>query len=140
MGIAGKSNNGRIKSKLTADPRGRAGRGGVEKLNGEDPVAYIISMQARRDLSVGQRAIWTAKAFPDDMRGKAAHRGKRSPNSGTFPMVNSQRLSEARTVLQYAPDLAEQVQQAKGEVSFAKAFEEAKRRKAEANSPPDLAR
>lgn len=106
----------------------------VEKLNGEDPVAYIVSANTHRDLTIGQRAIWNAIAAPEAEHTAGPGRGKKGPKLGRFPFVTKQRLSDARIILKYAPDLADQVLTAKGEVSFAKAFEEAKRRKAEAEA------
>jgi hypothetical protein len=65
---------------------------------------------------MGQRAIWAAKAFPEIQ--KAGRRKKNFPDSGNFPMVNTQRLSEARTLRDFAPELAEQVLMGKGEANI----------------------
>jgi hypothetical protein len=48
-------------------------------------------------------------------------------------MVSRQRLSEARIILEFAPDLATQILTTSA-TPFSQAFEEAKRRKADAES------
>lgn len=44
-----------------------------------------------------------AKIYPE---AKKTGRGKKSPVPGSFPDIATQRLSEARTVLKFAPDIA----------------------------------
>jgi hypothetical protein len=65
---------------------------------------------------MGQWAIWAAKADRFKHQGQGGGRGKKtSPDSGRFRMVNTQRLSEARVILDYAPTLADEVLTGKGE-------------------------
>lgn len=75
-----------------------------EQMNGADPVALIFSLNdKRRHLSKGQRAIVVAKAYPEpESRG----RGNKSKLNLDF---SSMTLSQARTVLRFTPDLADQV-------------------------------
>ncbi len=56
-----------------------------------------------RHMTKGQRAMAVAKIYPEPEKGG---RGKKLPANGEFSGVPSQRISEARTVLQYAPDPA----------------------------------
>lgn len=75
-----------------------------ERLNGQDPVAYIWSANAeRRQMTKGQLAMAWAKIYPDPEKGG---RGKNSIATIGF---SAQRLSHARTVLREAPDLVDQV-------------------------------
>jgi hypothetical protein len=64
---------------------------------------------------VADRATWVrwcaiamvvAKAYPEQEEG---WRGKKSPVTGRFPIVKQQCLAEARTVVEFAPDLADAV-------------------------------
>jgi len=68
-------------------------------LNGQDPVAYILSSNiARRHMNAGQRAMVTAKArleTKQTMRAVAATAG-----------VSAARVSQSNTVIEYAPELA----------------------------------
>lgn len=103
----------------------------IRKLNGEDPVAFIIAANMRRDITKGQRAIWAAQAAPYTEQGKRADLTCPETDKSRFPMVSKQRLSEARIINQFAPDLAEQIIKNKGDVSFAEAFAKARQRKVE---------
>ncbi len=55
-------------------------------------------------MTKGQRAMAVAKIFPEPKRG----RGKKDPAKET-EKVSYSRVKVARTVLQYAPDLADNV-------------------------------
>ena len=74
-----------------------------EKIEG-DVVAFILAANmSRRDLTVGQKAMAVALAYPKSIwRG----RGKKAP---AIAGVTKQRLSAARLVLRHSRDLAEQV-------------------------------
>ena len=85
----------------------------------------------RRDLTMGQRAIWAAKATPVAQRGgdrKSKERSSSKLQLDRFPMVTKDRLSQARTILRYTPELADQVLMSTGQQSFSKAFEQARQR------------
>ena len=53
-------------------------------------------------MTKGQRAMAVAKIYPEPEKGG---RGKKGAACGEFSGVPTQRVSEARAVLQYAPDL-----------------------------------
>ncbi len=65
----------------------------LEKLNGIDPLAYIVSANlARRDMTKGQKAMAYAKIYPEGSKGG---RGKRNlDETSTF---SNKRLQIART-------------------------------------------
>jgi hypothetical protein len=72
-----------------------------ERLNGEDQEAFILSINvAQRHLNKGQIAIVIAKAYPEVAE---PGRGKKGLVSKAFPMVNESALSQARTIVRYAP-------------------------------------
>ncbi len=81
----------------------------LRSLGSEDPAAFVISANIhRRHMTKGQRAMVVAKIYPELEKGG---RGKKSEamklaGSGGFAV---QRVNEARTVLQHAPDLADNV-------------------------------
>lgn len=78
-----------------------------EKLNGQDPLAYIVSANlARRNLTKGQKAMAHAMIYPEAEKGGRGNKTVRNPNS--FSKV---RLSEARTVLHHSRKLADAVLQ-----------------------------
>ena len=65
-------------------------------LNGEDPVAYVWSMNGpRRDMSKGAKAMCYAKLFPEATN--KGGRGKKTIVSGNS--FDAAALSKARTVL-----------------------------------------
>lgn len=98
-----------------------------ERYDGDDPISFIWSSNgARRHLTKGQLAMVAAKAYPDPER---RGRGQKSSAAEEFPMVSSGKLSEARTVLRYAPDLAENV--VDGLQSLEAAYDTACKRKGE---------
>lgn len=101
-----------------------------EQLNGHDPLAYILSLNAaRRHMQKGALAMVVAKAYPEqDQRG----RGNKSAATARFPMVAPRRLQEARTVIAYAPDQVDLV--IAGSTSLDQAYAKAQERKAEASS------
>jgi hypothetical protein len=86
-------------------------------LDGKDPVAYIFSANiTRQHMSKGQRAIVVATLLetskvPQQVASKQAG-------------LSQQRISQARTVLRYGPDLADSVLE--GSISLDNAYEEAR--------------
>jgi hypothetical protein len=76
----------------------------VAELNGDDPVAYIVSTNInRRNMTRGQRAMALAKLYPEPEKGG---RGKKVSVTEGF---SSGKLSEARTVLACLPEAADAV-------------------------------
>jgi hypothetical protein len=112
---------------LIIDGRNRVeacSRAGVEPkfeiLNGQDPVAFILSANiARRHLNKGQQAMAIAKIFPEP---EAGGRGKNSKLHLGFSIMY---LSQARTVVESAPDLADAV--LSGAKSLNEAYEDARK-------------
>lgn len=87
----------------------------VQELDGQDPVAYILSANInRRHLTKGQRAMAVAMIYPEKGRGK-------SPTKLEF---NAETLRKAREVLRILPELAKQVRD--GNPSLNEAYEKAK--------------
>ncbi|MDQ3959507.1 MAG: hypothetical protein M3255_04290 [Pseudomonadota bacterium] len=80
----------------------------------------------RRHMTKGQRAIVVARIYPEPEKGG---RGKNSSVSKEF---SGARLSLARFVLRYAPDLADSV--LAGSPSIDNAYEEARIRKGQAET------
>jgi hypothetical protein len=81
----------------------------VRRLNGEDPTAFVVSVNInRRHMTKGQRAMAVAMIYPEPAKGG---RGKRSQNwEGIGSTKTAQNLlSQARTVLAHTPQLAQQV-------------------------------
>jgi len=76
------------------------------KLNGEDPVAFIISCNIkRRHLSKGQKAMAVAMAVPE-----ASHGGHREKGvSGASREFSKARLFQAREVVKHSAELAKAV-------------------------------
>jgi hypothetical protein len=103
-------------------------------LDGQDPLAYIISANInRRHMTKGQQAMAVAKIYPE-----SAGQGKKDVglNIARSGDVATQRIREARTVLRYAPDLADQV--LTGSLSLDKAYEEARICKGQADTYVDI--
>lgn len=102
-----------------------------ETLNGTDPVAYILSTNiARRHLTKGQRAMAVARACfetKQTVRGLSAATG-----------VSAGRIGFASTVLQFAPDLADGIMA--GSIPLDQAYEEARKRKTEAETRDEQAK
>lgn len=106
----------------------------VEELNGTDPIAYILAVNVnRRHLTKGQRAMAVARLYPEPVKGG---RGKKA----SVPEGFSQgKISEARTVLRWIPELADRV--LAGTTPLDEAYAEAQRLKKQADEePPRLAR
>jgi hypothetical protein len=76
----------------------------IEKLNGHDPVAYILSSNDRRDMTQGQRAVVAAMINSN----KLLEFGDRVELARSLK-VPPQRVSEAVIIVRHAPDLAERV-------------------------------
>jgi ParB-like chromosome segregation protein Spo0J len=120
----------RDKEGLLVDGRNRleaCSRAGVEPkfdtLNGEDPVAFILSANiARRHLNKGQQAMAVAKIYPE-----ATEKGGRGKTSVFNTDVSKEYITKARAVLRYAPDLAESV--LSGSVALNDAYQQAQDRK-----------
>jgi hypothetical protein len=95
-----------------------------------DPGDYVISANVnRRHLSAGQRAMAVAMVKPEAKRGGARTRGSSSETLLEFSKV---RLSQARKVLQFNPEMAKAV--LAGAVKLDKALEEAQAAETRANS------
>ena len=91
-------------------------------LNGEDPAAFVISANIhRRHLTKGQRAMAVAMIYPK------AHPGKKTSSVSEEAKVSAVYLSQARTVLEYTPDLPANV--VLGTTSLDAAYEKARARK-----------
>ena len=76
-------------------------------MNGADPIAFILSNNiARRHMNAGQRAVAVAKIYPEGEHGGDR---KSSTKNGLDLPIDKRRLSEARLILRYAPELADQV-------------------------------
>lgn len=96
-------------------------------LDGQDPRAYIVSANIRRrNLTKGQQAVLVAKIYPEP------EKGGRNKNAVITTEFSSGLLSQARTVLRHAPDLADHV--INGSLSLDKAYEEARIRKGRADT------
>jgi hypothetical protein len=79
---------------------------------GEDPVGFIVSANlARRHISVGQRAMLYAIAYPEPERGKRTDLSGKSDKLelGVSRGHAQNLLSQARAVLREAPDLTKDV-------------------------------
>ncbi len=93
----------------------------LRSLGGEDPTAFVISANIyRRHMTKGQRAMTVAKIYPETEQGKQS-------TSVKITEVSSGYLSHARTVLQHAPDLADNV--LAGTTSLDAAYKTARERK-----------
>jgi len=80
-----------------------------EELNGQDPVAFIVSANlARRNMLRGQQAMALAMIYPEPEKGG---RGKKSEaaNLAETAKFSHRRLNEARAVLRHPRKLAESV-------------------------------
>ncbi len=71
------------------------------------PTAFVLSANVhRRNISTGQRAMAIAMLYPEPTKGG---RGKKGTKSGTVSSVAIQRITDARVVLRYSPELAQAV-------------------------------
>lgn len=92
-------------------------------LNGHDPVSYILSANIeRRNLNKGQRAMALARL-------ETKHSAR---VAGALIDVSAARISQASTVLNHAPNLADSVMS--GAVPLDTAYEQARQRKTRAES------
>jgi ParB-like chromosome segregation protein Spo0J len=95
---------------------------------GDDTDSYALSVNIdRRHLSKGQRAMIAASACKESLRAVAANTG-----------VSHQRISQARTVIQHAPELVESV--ISGAQSLDDAYGEARQRKQAQQTSEDEAK
>lgn len=92
---------------------------------------FVLSANIhRRHMTKGQRAMAVAKIYPEPGKGG---RGKRtSGNLAETAGFSQRRLQEARTILKYAPDLADNV--LTGSMSLDEAYRIARERKDAASS------
>ena len=96
-----------------------------ERLNGADPIAFILSTNiTRRHMNAGQRAIAVAKVR---LLGKQSVR-----EAGDQANVSAARVTQAGIVLRFAPELGDQV--LAGKVSLNDAYAEARVRKSAAET------
>ena len=103
----------------------------LRSLDGEDPTAFVIFANIyRRHMTKGQRAMTVAKIYPDT--GKGGRGKKSSANLAETAGFSQRRLQQARTVLRFAPDLADGV--LTGSTSLDEAYKTARERKAAASS------
>jgi hypothetical protein len=78
-----------------------------EKLNGQNPLAYIVSANLnRRNLTKGQQAMAFAFIYPE---GEKGGRGKKSERVVETTTLSRSRITQARYVLRHSPKLAEAV-------------------------------
>ena len=99
----------------------------LRSLDGEDPTAFVIFANIhRRHMTKGQRAMAVAMIYPDPVK------IKRAGSSKTEELGAGAYLSYARTVLRFAPDLADGV--LTGSTSLDEAYKTARERKAAASS------
>jgi hypothetical protein len=68
--------------------------------------AVMAAALPSRNVTAGQRAMAYARIYPELGTGG---RGNKLPKFGEFPGVISQRVSDARLILQWTPDLADAV-------------------------------
>jgi hypothetical protein len=91
-----------------------------EKLDGQDPLAYIASANLeRRHLTKGQQAMARAFMYPEPEK---AGRKKAGNDKETLPF-SRMLLSQARFILRQVPEVAKSVLD--GDVSFDEALEKA---------------
>jgi hypothetical protein len=91
-----------------------------DKLNGRDPLDYIVSVNlARRNLTKGQQAMALAMIYPEGERGRGRNAEARKAKETLG--FSSQRLMQARSILRYSRPMAESV--LKGVISFDEALE-----------------
>jgi len=99
----------------------------VIELNGQDPIAYILSSNInRRHMTKGQRAMCVAMIQPEGQQGKRGTSLISNEVSGGY-------VRQARTVLRWAPELVQNV--LSGAVSLDAAYEDAKDRKLKSEAP-----
>lgn len=124
-----------VKADVLIDGRNRreaCKRAGIEpliqELDGIDPVAYILASNiTRRHLTKGQRAMAVAKLYPEPKQGRKDTSLKNNEVSGGY-------VRQARTVLQWVPELADRV--LAGTTPLNDAYAEAQRLKDQADAEP----
>lgn len=100
-------------------------------LNGEDQTAFIVAANVnRRHMTRGQRAMAVAMIYPEPAKG-----GRGKVNPSIIEGFSHGALSEARTALRYAPDLAELVRV--GDLRLNEAYGQAKVRQLASQSVTD---
>lgn len=99
------------------------------ELNGQDPVAYILSSNInRRHLTKGQRAMAVAKIYPEPAKMK-----RKGTGSVFTTELSGGYMSHARTVLKWAPEHVDAV--IAGALSLDAAYDDAQERKRKAEEP-----
>jgi uncharacterized ParB-like nuclease family protein len=104
-------------------------------LNGHDPKAFILSSNiVRRHMTAGQRAMAYARIYPMGQHGGARKPkiGLEKPALADFPGVTSQRVADARIIIEFAADFVEAV--ISGATIISDGVKEAKKRKAAAST------
>lgn len=97
-----------------------------------DPKAYVLSANInRRHMTKGQRAMAVARMYPEPEKGGRGNKINSSKNED-FKKISTGNLSQARTIIAYAPDFVDSV--ISGAVSLSDAYKEAKARKEDAES------
>jgi hypothetical protein len=111
-----------------------------ETYEGDDPVGYVISLNAtRRDLTAGQRALAAARVPTVGRGGRPKERPdalRRTDVAKRFK-VSGELVSQAKNLLKEAPDLADQVES--GALYITKAFDELKKRRAKTKKEQERA-
>lgn len=101
------------------------------ELNGQDPVAFILSTNiARRHLTKGQRAMAVARATSEAIIGRPK---KGSVTERFFGEISKSKISEARTVIAWAPEHVDAV--VSGALGLGAAYVVAQGRKDEHQAP-----
>jgi hypothetical protein len=103
----------------------------VEVYDGDNPAAFVLSQNvARRHLSTGQQAMSTALVLVDDghrSEGRWARGSVPADTSGSGSRQWAQRMAEAGTILDHAPDLADAV--VSGDLALDAAYRQAEQRR-----------
>jgi hypothetical protein len=95
-----------------------------EKLDGQDPKAYIVSANlARRNLTKGQQAMALASMYPEPEKGGRGKKGQLKTVTEKVT-VSQNRITQARFILKHTPELGKAVLD--GDVSFDEALEKAR--------------
>jgi hypothetical protein len=93
-----------------------------EKLNGEDPRAYILSANIRRrHMAASQAAMAHAMMFPEAKVGRPKKGMESRPLN-----VNKDSLSQARLVVKWCPEKVKKI--IAGELPLEPAYQEAQRK------------
>jgi hypothetical protein len=102
-----------------------------ERLNGHDPLAYIVSANLeRRNLNKGQRAMLAAMIYPEGQQGRGKNaEARKAQVSGGF---SAELLRQARSVFRHSQELAQSV--VKGSVTLDAALAQVQEAKRQADS------